>query len=387
MSDRLLILGASTRAAAQSAVRAGLQPICADLFADEDLREIAEVLPITGRYPHGLAEAARLAPECPWMYTGALENHPGIIEQISAERPLLGNPAGVVRGVRDPLRVSEALSRSGLSIAAIRTADDPPRPDGCWLLKPLRGAAGRGIVVWDELAGSSRTLGEPHYFQERLLGTSISAVYVAFPNQIVLVGVARQLTNERGREPVSFRYAGSIGPIQPAGAIAREIAATGAALAGTFGLRGLFGCDFVDEGGQVRLTEVNPRYTASVEIYEHAYEVPLLELHLRACERFIEPDTGGEQIDTPHTARRIVGKFIAYAERAVRVPHLGELPGRDADSPVPSLADIPAAGTFVDAGDPICTVLASAASEESCEEALDARLHGLWRVLDAAPGA
>jgi len=39
----LLILGASTRAAAHSARRAGFRPICADMFTDEDLREVAEV--------------------------------------------------------------------------------------------------------------------------------------------------------------------------------------------------------------------------------------------------------------------------------------------------------------------------------------------------------
>ncbi len=56
-TPRLMILGASTRAAAQSAVRAGFQPVCADHFADEDLFEVAEVLPLSG-YPHGLLASA-----------------------------------------------------------------------------------------------------------------------------------------------------------------------------------------------------------------------------------------------------------------------------------------------------------------------------------------
>ena len=43
---RLLILGASTRAAAAIAVRAGFDPVCADRFGDEDLRRIAEVIAI-----------------------------------------------------------------------------------------------------------------------------------------------------------------------------------------------------------------------------------------------------------------------------------------------------------------------------------------------------
>ena len=36
--EHLLIVGASARAAAFSALRAGLRPWCADLFGDDDLR-------------------------------------------------------------------------------------------------------------------------------------------------------------------------------------------------------------------------------------------------------------------------------------------------------------------------------------------------------------
>ncbi len=36
-AERLLIVGASARAAAFSAMRAGFQPLCADRFADVDL--------------------------------------------------------------------------------------------------------------------------------------------------------------------------------------------------------------------------------------------------------------------------------------------------------------------------------------------------------------
>lgn len=388
MDDRILILGASTRAAAQSAVRAGLRPICADLFADQDLREIAEVLPITGRYPQALPEVARLAPDCPWMFTGALENHPEILERISAERPLWGNPADVVRRVRDPIRVSDALSRSGLPTASIRTADDPPDPDGNWLLKPLRGAAGRGIVVWDRQARIARTLGEPHYFQERLRGSSISAVYVAFPDRTMLAGISRQLTGDGVRGAAPFRYAGSLGPVASNDAVSRQIEQTGRIVADRFGLRGLFGCDFVEDGKQARLTEVNPRYTASVEIHEYALEVSLIDLHRRACESFPGLHGKGNQTEALQCRERwIVGKHILYAERDLNVPSLDEFVRVDDASRVPSLADIPAPGTLVTAGHPICTVLASGPSVRLCEESLAARVQAVRRALYAGDRA
>ena len=59
MNEHLLILGASVRAAAFSALRAGLRPWCVDLFADLDLRANCPALVIdASRYPNGLAALA-----------------------------------------------------------------------------------------------------------------------------------------------------------------------------------------------------------------------------------------------------------------------------------------------------------------------------------------
>src|SRR4051812_15417928 len=81
----LLLLGASVRAAAWSALRGGLvQPWCIDLFADADLQRActARTIPPTD-YPHDFLAAARQAPPGPWLYTGALENYPDLIAAIT----------------------------------------------------------------------------------------------------------------------------------------------------------------------------------------------------------------------------------------------------------------------------------------------------------------
>src|SRR5262245_48368054 len=109
----VLIVGASTRAAAQSALRAGLVPICADLFAGLDLPACARVLEVPD-YPQGLAAAAAQVPDCPWMYTGGMENHPELVARISKSRRLWGNGPEVVRRVRDPWLLGEMLAQAGL---------------------------------------------------------------------------------------------------------------------------------------------------------------------------------------------------------------------------------------------------------------------------------
>src|SRR5262245_65865579 len=101
--DRLLILGASARAAAFSALRAGLEPWCADLFVDADLgcRCAAHRVAALG-YPEALEELARQAPPAPWLYTGGMEHYPDLVDRIAKRRPLWGNLGEVLRLARSP---------------------------------------------------------------------------------------------------------------------------------------------------------------------------------------------------------------------------------------------------------------------------------------------
>src|SRR6516225_6871027 len=107
----LLIAGASARAAAFSALRAGLRPACADLFADADLRACCPVRRVEPRdYPREFLDLPELADPGPWLYTGGLENRPELIEQIAHRRqPLWGNPAPLLRLARDPFAVRDVL--------------------------------------------------------------------------------------------------------------------------------------------------------------------------------------------------------------------------------------------------------------------------------------
>src|SRR5262245_17629946 len=148
--DHLLIVGASARAAAFSALRAGLRPWCADLFADEDLRArcIVERVDAVG-YPNNLLEAARQAPPGPWMYTGALENHPKLVRRLRRRGPLWGNVYYWLQEVRQPWVVAVRLGRVGVPCPAVLGTSERLPPRTRWLRKPLTGAGGRGIAFWE----------------------------------------------------------------------------------------------------------------------------------------------------------------------------------------------------------------------------------------------
>jgi predicted ATP-grasp superfamily ATP-dependent carboligase len=388
----VLILGASTRAAAQSAIRAGLAPICADLFADLDLRAGAQVLEVAD-YPRGLVAATAAAPACPWMYTGGLENHPGLVARISESRPLWGNSPEVLRRIRDPWHVRELLLESGLPALRVWPRDAAPPPaDGTWLLKPLRGAAGRGIHVWEGLLTGRKTLREPHYFQERRRGTAVSALYLAGPAQTHLLGVTRQLIGLREVHAPPFAWCGSITPVPLKDEILPTIRRIGELLAARSGLRGLFGCDFLVDEGLPWLTEINPRYPASTELIEHALQVPLLDWHRRAfvSSPSLAVPPSGDAPPQPLEGGTTNGKLVLYADRDVVAPDLTRFVSRPSawlDSgpagrhPLQYLADIPLPGQPIARGQPICTLFARGATESECLAKLvrrAARLKGLY---------
>ncbi len=120
VSQTVTIVGASARAAAASAVRAGFAVRAGDLFADVDLGRICQSTRVE-RYPAGLREVVGGPQPGGWLYTGALENHPALVDALAALRPLYGNCGRVLRAVRDPRRLSQALASVGLDYPAIAT--------------------------------------------------------------------------------------------------------------------------------------------------------------------------------------------------------------------------------------------------------------------------
>src|SRR5262249_40439035 len=157
----------------------------------------------------------------------------------------------------------------------------------------------------------------------------ISSLHLATSGQTKLLGITRQLV---GLEPVHvprFTWCGSITPVSLPSAVVDQIRAIGALFAGKAQLRGLFGCDFLVNDEQAWLTEINPRYTASVELIEHALRQPLLDWHRRACESFSKagrsfavPWDDCTLVSCEPNAARVLGKIVLYAGSDSVAPEL-----------------------------------------------------------------
>jgi predicted ATP-grasp superfamily ATP-dependent carboligase len=366
---QVLIVGATARAAATSALRAGLRPRSLDHFADRDLVAVCPADRVSVQAgAAGLERTARGLPSSPWIYTGPLENYPERVERISRTHRLWGNPAGTLRAVRDPFRVVETLVRYGLTCAPVRPGRDGLPLDRTWLVKPLASGGGREIRFLDP---QTTELGKPYYFQQFIAGPCFSALFIATGGHANLVGVTRQLLGAPGSP---FAYRGSLGPCAVSGRLSARVLHLGRILAAAFGLVGIFGVDYVLQDHEPWLVEVNPRYTASVEVLELALGRSLLVDHQSACEtkgdetaRFTDPDLRGA---TP----RVVGKAILYADRNLAAPYIETACYREADPfAIPALADVPWPGAPIGAGEPIMSVFATGADARTCQRRLEER--------------
>ncbi|HEY7314849.1 MAG TPA: ATP-grasp domain-containing protein [Gemmataceae bacterium] len=361
----LLILGASARAAAFSALRAGLRPCCIDLFADLDLQNRCPVQRLIGRYPHSFLDHLDAASPGPWMYTGGLENWPRLVRRLADRRMLWGNSAATLRRARDPEYVTTLLQAAGMSAPMLRPSGERGEAARRWLCKPRKGAGGSGIRFADE-----ETFEEPSaYRQEYIEGRPCSLLYVGDGAQARLLGMTWQLVGVPFLHAGLFRYCGNIGPVDPGVVRRPSLQALGDVLTGGCGLRGLFGVDGVLREDVFWPVEINPRYTASVEVLEHATGLPALAYHARMFVHGALPPPA-----SPAVIEKYVGKAVLFA-RADLVfpadgPWMAELRSPSSVVDLPGFADIPSAGEGIEAGRPILTFFTWADSPSACEDAL-----------------
>jgi len=370
---RMLIVGCSTRAAAWSAMRAGYRPVCADQFGDLDLHAVADVIPVT-HYPHSLPDDVNCVKTDQWMYTGAMENHPEVLRRL-AEMPQLGELSGIAAAalpkLRDPWFVQRLANDAGLP--SIPCRDTPPTNDepSRWLLKPRRSGGGIGarIAVSDPISEQIADV----YWQRFIAGPVGSAVFQMIHQRVELVGFTSLqcgLIESGCLEP--FGYGGNIGPWELSDYDEQRLIAAAWKLSQMVRLGGMFGIDFVLTAAGPCLLEINPRYTASMELFEFLRRVPLLSMNPM-------PNS------TKPACRAQCGKRILYARSRVVAPDLSRLIPRASPWSLPLVADLPQPGTIIEPGKPLCTIYARGHSWQEVERKLQRRMQRVrstWGCLE-----
>ena len=214
------------------------------------------------------------------------------------------------------------------------------------------------------------------YLQQRIAGIPGSISFAADGVNAVLLGFSRQLVGAKSFGADRFRYCGSILG-QPHSRLFRQqrallerAAQFAAVLTREFGLVGLNGIDFIAREGVPYPIEVNPRYSASMELVERAHQISMFGIHVQACQ--------GELPPVPASARLTYAKAIVFARHGSEVGDSRSWLSRN------WLADVPQPGGYIAAGRPVCTVFAQARHPRQCRQLLIRRARTVYRALRPA---
>ena len=373
----LILIGASVRALAFSCIRAGYQPWCIDLYADEDLTKNCPTTLITKSFPDEISDLIKTAPKVPILYTGGLENHSALLQLLSAERTVLGITGNTLTNLRNTPEFYNLLKSKQINTPTIITSTKDLNKETSYLRKPKYRSGGLGIKPFDP---SKQTMVDDadFYYQEFIKGESRSAIFCFNESGFELLGASIQSSGTQSLHASDFLYSGNMGPVNPCASELKDLQTIGEIISSNYRPRGLLGMDYILNESRVYPLEINPRYTASMEVLELALGQNFITKHMQAfgfktiCENPARTETS------------VIGKAIYYAPHDVLIPEDAPWVSIEANPRLFSpFADIPRANSAIDKGSPVVTIFAKADSLTEVEvqlKKLTSQLDSLFHV-------
>jgi predicted ATP-grasp superfamily ATP-dependent carboligase len=365
-SAAVLIAAASGRALAGSARRAGYEPLVADIFGDTDTCDAAAAHRIVDGLEFGFC-AETLVPalealadgEHPvgFVYGAGFEDRTALLDEIGKRWRILGNPAEVVRRVKDPIALAALCEKLGIPHPETRVSR-PADPTG-WLAKSIGGSGGTHVVC----AGQARESDAAVYYQRIAAGDPVSVLFLGDGTDAHVIGASRQWTAPTPGEP--FRYGGCLRPAELSPNLAGRLEEMARMLTSSCGLVGLSSIDLLVAGEDFTLLEINPRPGATLDIFEDD-KGSLFSAHVAACRGRLPRDRF--RLDGAAAAA------IVYARHEIAsMPRL-DWPEWTADRQRPQTA------LYADA--PLCTIKAWADEPSRARALVDARGCSILDSLD-----
>lgn len=412
--QRLVIVGASGRSAAQRASLLGMEVIAIDQFGDRDLKSIAQVHalhsvldndestwqswceshltlpPFNKCQPPKLLSLSKRY-QVPLLLCGGMENRADVIGWFARSGLACGLEPEMLAVMRRPEAWGRWAVTSGLLwpetlFHVPDTVPDTQRvlgietlePSGAWLIKSRSGAGGLGVRKF-----AGEPLQSSDYLQRSIAGEVLGVTFVNVEDRSYIAGCMKSWTEDAFWGPLPFIYRGNIGPI-PLSADEQQMLLNFAnVVRAATGLQGVWQVDFVRNEKGWWLLEINPRWSGSMELLEVAYGISLVAQHVAAVLR--QRHFAMSTIDwNEHLMRcrkpigSTIGKVVRYARRELTPDHamLERWWNVRWDGTVASLfdgnrlADIPGEATTIPFGYPVCTEYAVGGSMEEVTDRL-----------------
>lgn len=357
----ILVLSCSARPYVQALVQAGYPAIALDAFVDQETQQLAlhcERLAMQAETWDSAALMCQLDAlqhrfkPMGLVYGSGVEGQPPILQAIATRLPLLGNTAEVVAAVRsaDFFQQLRALD--------IPFPPTPPHPiSGAQVLIKSWASSGGHSIRW---ASGDERLAAHEYFQQHMQGEVYGLLFAADGQDILAIGIHQQWPAGTPSRPMRAGHIISQATLAPAQQA--QIISMAQSLTQHYQLRGLNSLDVIVHQGQALCLELNPRLSASMDLYQTTPR--LMSLHMAGL--------AGELPSQIQQSSQSCGRSIVWAQYPWRA-HAGEWPDWVSDRPM--------AGSLIQAGEPICTIQAVAENAQECALLLEQRQQFLSQWL------
>lgn len=353
-----------------AATRAGYAVTAIDAFADKQTVELAEATVVVGYGKYGfdadalLSVIARLDASryLGFVYGSGFEAQPDLLQKIAALIPVIGNSAVTVAAVKATNSFFSTLEKCNISYPKVYEVL-PDGVDSTVYLKKLAGGCG-GTHISIASADCAIQAGQ-HYYQQLINGRSVSLLFVANVHGVEVIGFNEQWLSPT--EILPFRYGGAVNNIALPEPIQQQMIAAAEKLTVEFGLVGLNSLDAVLRGELVYVLEINPRLSATFDLYD---DENLMDLHIQAC---IDGELFSHQCARSSNAHAIV-----YAATDIVISNAFEWPCWVVDIPQPATQQ---KEITILAGEPVCTVLSHAYDADEAKRLAQVRLEKVQQLL------
>ncbi len=321
-----LIVATSGRMLAQAAYREGFNVLVIDCFSDVDTSRYAKkVIRVDALSIENLTvalEAIKNYEITGIIYGSGFETYVESLYFLQSRFGIIGNSAAVFERIQNKKLFFTALDH--LNIPYPETQFDFPKIEKKWLVKPFNGQGGVGIEKIDSTFSSKK---ERIYWQCYYEGRAGSVLFLADGEAATVIGFNEQWTHG------DFLFAGICNHSDLSDFQKKRLESWLKLIVLYFGLRGLNTLDFIQTQTAIFILEVNPRPSASMQLYDN---LCLFNAHL-----------------THYFEKNATINFMAY--QILYAAHTFIIPKTFNWSQ--NHHDLPSNGTIIRKNQPICSII------------------------------
>lgn len=381
VTPTVLLIAINARPYLKALKQAGFNCIVIDGFLDQETRFFADEAHAVPFNAQGFDASLLLAKleqilahqavsYC--LYGAGFEAQPALLKKIASRVNLIGNTAEINAVLKSPEQFFSALATLAIPFPLWQWQKPETQMKAAtkWLKKTVGGSGGSHITL---AAVQTDEECDEVYYQAQVEGQSLSVQFLAYPTllhdaiaSVEIIGIHTQWPANDADRP--FKMGGLAVVLNVSDSVHQQLVEVLTKVTKHFGLLGLNSLDVIVEDGVVKVLELNPRLSLSLELYLHDYnvqvQVNLLALHVKVC--LLQDQLSAAALNDLEQAST---KLMAYdsqlgSSRALGVVYAPNHCYVPVDTPWPDwVVDRPNQSAFYEAGQPVCSVVAKAPDE------------------------